>query len=219
MSTASRQRVSIAARPGSPLGWPGELRGPRENVELAERFRGVQVRSERGGERMGTERPELSGTAADVVRKVAVVAHRKKTLGGGLEELRKRIAEETSTEPLWYEVSKSRKAPKRARAALKEGADLVFVWGGDGIVQRCLDVLSGSATTVAIVPAGTANLLAGNLGIPKDLPEAVRIGFHGSRRKLDLGKVNGEHFAVMAGVGFDAAMIGDADRELKDRLG
>jgi len=168
---------------------------------------------------MGTERPELSGTAADVVRKVAVVAHRKKTLGGGLEELRKRIAEETSTEPLWYEVSKSRKAPKRARAALKEGADLVFVWGGDGIVQRCLDVLSGSATTVAIVPAGTANLLAGNLGIPKDLPEAVRIGFHGSRRKLDLGKVNGEHFAVMAGVGFDAAMLGDADRALKNRLG
>jgi len=166
-----------------------------------------------------TEHPEAGGTAAGPVRTVAVVAHRKKTFGGGLEELRKLIAEEAPTEPLWYEVSKSRKAAKRARAALKDGADLVFVWGGDGTVQRCLDALSGSAATVAIVPAGTANLLASNLGIPKDLPEAVRIGFHGSRRKLDLGKVNGEHFAVMAGVGFDAAMIGDADRTMKDRLG
>jgi len=54
MSTASRQRVSIAARSGSPLGWAGELRGPRGNAELAERFRGVQVRSERGGEQSDT---------------------------------------------------------------------------------------------------------------------------------------------------------------------
>jgi YegS/Rv2252/BmrU family lipid kinase len=151
--------------------------------------------------------------------RVAVVAHRKKSVGGGLDELRKLIAEETATDPLWWEVSKSRKAGKRARAALKGGADLLFVWGGDGTVQRCLDALSGSDAPVAIVPAGTANLLASNLGIPQDLPEAVRIGFHGGRRKLDLGLVNGEHFAVMAGVGFDAAMIRDADRTLKSRLG
>ena len=151
--------------------------------------------------------------------RVAVIAHRRKTVGGGLDELRKLIAEEYPGEPLWYEVSKSRKSAKRARAALQEGADLVFVWGGDGTVQRCLDALAGSGVAVAIVPAGTANLLASNLGIPQDLPEAVRIGFHGSRRKLDLGRVNGEHFAVMAGVGFDAAMIGDADRTLKNRMG
>jgi len=148
-----------------------------------------------------------------------VIAHRKKSVGGGLAELRTVLAAEAVTDPLWYEVSKSRKATKRARAALKDGAELVFVWGGDGMVQRCLDALSGSKTTVAIVPAGTANLLASNLGVPHDLSEAVRIGFHGRRRKLDLGVVNGEHFAVMAGVGFDAAMIRDADRALKSRLG
>jgi len=116
-------------------------------------------------------------------------------------------------------VSKSRKAGKRARAALREGAELVFVWGGDGTVQRCVDALAGSAAAVAIIPAGTANLLATNLRIPEDLPEAVWIGFHGERRKLDLGVVNGEHFAVMAGVGFDAAMIRDAGGALKRRMG
>ncbi|HEX5993616.1 MAG TPA: diacylglycerol kinase family protein [Jiangellales bacterium] len=52
---------------------------------------------------------------------------------------------------------------------------------------------------MAILPASTANLFAANLGIPEDLPEAVRIGLHGLRRTLDFGKLNGEHFAVMAG--------------------
>jgi diacylglycerol kinase (ATP) len=150
---------------------------------------------------------------------VAVVAHRKKSVGGGLGELRRLLADEGIDKPLWYEVTKSRQAPKRLRRALKEGAELVFVWGGDGMVQRSADTLAGSSATLAIVPAGTANLLAKNLGIPQDLPEVVRIGLRGVQRRLDLGKVNGEHFAVMAGAGFDAEMIREADRSLKDRLG
>lgn len=158
---------------------------------------------------MGT----VSGT------RVAVVAHRKKSLGGGLDELRRLITDEDVGDLLWYEVPKSRKAPKKARRAVEEGAGLVLVWGGDGMVQRCVDALAGSGVPVAIIPAGTANLLAHNLGIPEDLPEAVRIAFHGRHRALDLGKLNGEHFAVMAGVGFDADMINDADRGAKDRLG
>jgi len=151
--------------------------------------------------------------------RIAVIAHQSKTFGGGLDELRRLLAEEGYDNPLWYEVPKSRKAPKKARRARKEGAELVFVWGGDGMVQRCVDALAGSAVTVAIVPAGTANLLAANLGIPRDLPEAVRIGLHGARRRLDLGRLNGEHFVVMAGAGFDGGMIRDADGSLKARLG
>ncbi|MDG4765221.1 diacylglycerol kinase family protein [Solwaraspora sp. WMMD406] len=152
-------------------------------------------------------------------KRVAVVAHRKKTLGGGLDELRAAIAAHGAEDLIWYEVPKSRKAPKKARKAVEQGAELVFVWGGDGMVQRTMDALAGRDATVAIVPAGTANLLAGNLGIPDDLGEAVRIGFEGERRQLDLGKLNGEHFAVMAGAGFDGRLIRDADRDLKDRAG
>jgi len=151
--------------------------------------------------------------------RVAVVAHLKKSLGGGLDELRRRVADEDVADVLWYEVPKSRKAPKKVLRAVDEGAELVLVWGGDGMVQRCVDALVGSEVPVAIIPAGTANLLAHNLGIPEDLAEAVRIAFHGRRRSLDLGKLNGEHFAVMAGVGFDADMIDDVDRGAKDRLG
>ena len=150
---------------------------------------------------------------------VAVVAHTRKQLGGGLTELREVLAAHGIDDPLWHEVSKSKQAPKQCRLALEAGADLVFVWGGDGMVQRCADVLAGTGAATAVVPAGTANLLATNLGIPRDVERAVRIGLGGHRRDLDVGRINGERFLVMAGVGFDVLMIRDADRDLKDRVG
>jgi diacylglycerol kinase family enzyme len=158
------------------------------------------------------------GEAAIMTNGVAVIAHTGKTLGDGLDELR-RLLHRRGIEPRWYEVPKSKKAPKHVRRALEEGAELLFVWGGDGMVQRCAHEAAGTGATLAIIPAGTANLLASNLGIPKDLEAAAAIGLDGTRRKLDLGIINGEHFAVMAGAGFDAAMIRDADAGLKDRIG
>jgi diacylglycerol kinase (ATP) len=151
--------------------------------------------------------------------RVAVVAHSRKSLGGGLPELRKVLAAEGVADPLWYQVKKSRRAPRYARRAAAEGAAVIFVWGGDGTVQRCIDAVAGTDAAVAIMPAGTANLLAMNLGIPHDLTGAVRTGMHGDRRRIDTGSVNGEHFAVMAGAGFDARMIAEADRGMKDHLG
>jgi YegS/Rv2252/BmrU family lipid kinase len=151
--------------------------------------------------------------------RVAVVAHAGKTFGGGLDELRSELAKQGIEKPLWFEVPKSKKAPKRVEQALDEGADLIVAWGGDGTVQRCLDVMAGGDATLAVIPAGTANLFASNLGIPKDIAEAVRIALGGTSRKIDVGKMQGERFGVMAGAGLDARMIRDADGGLKDRLG
>jgi diacylglycerol kinase (ATP) len=151
--------------------------------------------------------------------RVAVVAHAGKSFGGGLPELREVLAREGHADPLWYEVAKSRKAPKYARRALAEGAEVIFVWGGDGMVQRCIDAVVGTEAVLAILPAGTANLLATNLQVPTGLPEAVQAGLHGELRRLDTGSMNGEHFAVMAGAGFDARMIKEADGGMKDRFG
>jgi YegS/Rv2252/BmrU family lipid kinase len=153
------------------------------------------------------------------MKRVAVIAHSGKTLDGGLVELRRELAVYGVTDPDWHEVPKSKKAPKQVERALKNGAELVIVWGGDGMVQRCVDVLAGTKATVGIIPAGTANLLATNLGIPKDLKVAVAIALGSHHRKLDVGRINGEGFAVMAGAGFDARMIGAADGPLKDRFG
>jgi diacylglycerol kinase (ATP) len=150
---------------------------------------------------------------------IAVVAHARKMLGGGLTELRSVLRDAGVDDPIWFEVPKSKFGPKCVRKALDRGADLIFVWGGDGMVQRCIDAVGTEAATLAILPAGTGNLLAHNLGIPIDLAAAVEVGLHGARRTIDVGRVNGERFAVMAGTGLDALMIRDADRAMKDRFG
>jgi diacylglycerol kinase family enzyme len=150
--------------------------------------------------------------------KVAVIAHAGKTLGGGLPELRRVLEASGVVDPFWAEVPKSKKAPEQVRRAVKQGADLVFAWGGDGMARRCIGELAGTKATLAVVPAGTSNLLATNLDVPGDIEAAVAIGLHGTRRRLDVGRFNDERFAVMAGAGFDAAMIRDADAR-KDRMG
>jgi diacylglycerol kinase (ATP) len=150
--------------------------------------------------------------------KVAVVAHAGKTVGGGLPELRRTLAEAGVPEPLWAEVPKSKRAPAAVAEALEDGAELLLAWGGDGMVRRCVNALKDTQVPLAIVPAGTSNLFATHLGIERDIGQAVQVALHGERRRLDVGCFDGERFAVMAGAGFDAAMIKASD-DLKDRLG
>ena len=149
---------------------------------------------------------------------VGVIAHSAKTLGGGLAELRKTLSTYGIDDPMWREVPKSKFVPKQVTKLLEDGAELIFVWGGDGTVQRVIDAVASAPVVLAVLPAGTANLFATNLGIPKDVEEAVKIGLNGSRRQLDVGQINGEHFGVMAGTGLDALMIRDADAGLKDKV-
>ena len=157
------------------------------------------------------------------MRTIAVVAHTNKNFGGGLQELRTILTESGIDQPLWYEIKKSAEAPAQIRKCIKHGAELILAWGGDGTIQRCVDALAkanaGTKVALAILPAGTANLLAANLGIPQDIRKAVAIALGGRHRRLDIGRINGEHFAVMAGTGFDALMIRDASRGLKDHIG
>ena len=150
---------------------------------------------------------------------VGVIAHSAKTLGGGLAQLRKTLSTYGINDPIWREGPKTRFIAKEVGKLLEDGAELIFVWGGDGTVQRVIDAAAGAPVALAVLPAGTANLFATNLGIPHDLEEAVKIGLNGTRRQLDVGRINGEHFGVMAGTGLDALMIRDADAGLKDKVG
>jgi YegS/Rv2252/BmrU family lipid kinase len=151
---------------------------------------------------------------------LGVIAHTGKSLGDGLDTLRRELTDAGHASSPWREVSKSKQAPKQMRRLLREGVDRVIVWGGDGTVRRCIDTIveEGAQVDLAIMPAGTANLLANGLGIPIDLEGALEVALHGHLRRIDLGVINGECFAVMAGSGFDALMIRDADAD-KDRLG
>lgn len=151
---------------------------------------------------------------------VGVLVHEGKSLGSGLEEFRMLLADAGFADASWCRVPKSKKAPKQVRRLLDEGIERLLVWGGDGTVRRCVDtiVAEDAKVEVAILPAGTANLLARALGIPQDLRPAVDVALRGTARPIDVGCINGEAFLVMAGTGFDALMIRDADGS-KDRLG
>lgn len=157
---------------------------------------------------------------------VGVVINEGKSLAGdGLEELRAALADADFADPPWREVPKSKKAPSAVLDLVEnEGVDRLLVWGGDGTVRRCISTLLRNGyddVAVGVLPAGTGNLLAQNLGIPMDLRGAVDTALHGDPRPIDVGVVNGDqHFAVMAGTGFDALLIEEADDSgLKDRLG
>ena len=154
----------------------------------------------------------------DAVTRVAVIAHAEKSFGGGLPELRRALDVEGVGEPIWHEVPKSKKAPKEVQRALDDGADLLLVWGGDGMVRRCINAIGDADVDLAVLPAGTSNLFANHFGIPQDVHEAVRVALRGDRRRIDVGRFDDERFATMAGAGIDAAMIKGAD-DLKDRLG
>ena len=99
--------------------------------------------------------------------KVAVIAHAGKTLGGGLPEFRRELERQGVADPvLVRDPEEPSMLLAQVERALEAGAELIFVWGGDGTVQRCIDAAAGSQTALAIMPAGTANLLATNLEMP-----------------------------------------------------
>ena len=154
-------------------------------------------------------------------KRVAVLARRGKTFGGGRRELRAALRQAGHDAPLWYELSRSGEAPDAIDEAMEEGADLVYAWGGDGLVQRCIDTLVDCALDVplAILPAGTGNLLARHFEIPREVGPAVEIGLRGRRMPIDVGRINGECFAVMAGCGADAITMGSVSKASKRRLG
>ena len=114
--------------------------------------------------------------------KIGVVLHQQKTLGAGPEALRMGLADAGYADPPWSEVPKSRKAPKEVRRLLDAGIDRLLVWGGDGMVRRCIDTLvkEDADVELAILPAGTANLLAKALSIPIDLDAALDVALHGA---------------------------------------
>ncbi|HWU06048.1 MAG TPA: diacylglycerol kinase family protein [Streptomyces sp.] len=108
--------------------------------------------------------------------------------------------------------------------AVREGAALVVVCGGDGTVRAAAEALAGTGIPLAVVPCGTGNLLARNLGLPVKPAQALAVALRGVPHRLDLGRIEGDgmppaHFTVMAGAGLDAAMLESTSDRAKALLG
>jgi YegS/Rv2252/BmrU family lipid kinase len=117
--------------------------------------------------------------------------------------------------PLWLETTPEDPGRGMAEAAVAAGVRLVVICGGDGTVMGCLVALAGTEVPVAVVPLGSGNLLARNLGVPLRLADALAVAVNGVDRRIDVGWVADQPFAVMAGIGFDAAMMTDTTEEMK----
>ena len=122
-------------------------------------------------------------------------------------------------EPRWLETTPEDPGAAMTAAAVADGGDGVFACGGDGTVRACITALAGTGVPLIILAAGTGNLLAGNLDIPEDLDDALALVRDGAIRCIDVGVCGDERFAVMGGLGFDAAMIEGANEHLKSRIG
>jgi diacylglycerol kinase (ATP) len=122
-------------------------------------------------------------------------------------------------EPLWLETTAEDPGLGQARSAVSDGVDLVLACGGDGTVTACAEGVTGSGVPLAIIPMGTGNLLARNLGLPMGLDEALAVALGDAQQPIDAGRVNGTLFVVMAGLGLDARMLSDTSDAAKKRLG
>lgn len=163
-------------------------------------------------------------------RRAAIVANPAKV---DAEALRRAVADAESRHgwapSLWLETTPEDAGAGQAREAVEAGVEMVVAAGGDGTVRVVADVLGGTRLALGVIPAGTGNLLARNLGIPiGSVDRAVDVAFGGRTRAIDYGAVEVERpdgarertaFTVICGVGIDAAMIANTDDELKKRVG
>ena len=124
-------------------------------------------------------------------------------------------------EPVVLETTVQDPGHQMVRRAVAEGAELVLSAGGDGTVMAVARGLAHSDVPLGVLPMGTGNLLARNLDLPRELRAALDVALDGRSRRLDMGLLSTgldgqpEGFAVMAGMGFDAAMMADAPVGLK----
>ncbi len=139
------------------------------------------------------------------------------------ESVREALARHFGASRIEYEIRESRagdNAGETVRARLRDGFDLVVAAGGDGTVSDVIDGLTGGTIPLGIIPTGTGNLIARELGLPEGVDEAVRlIAGEPRRRKIDAMRIGGRVFVLNASVGVSAAVISDTTPVNKRRFG
>lgn len=116
-------------------------------------------------------------------------------------------------------TERSLHAAELARQAVQAAPDLIIACGGDGTINEVISGMANSHIPLLVLPGGTANVLAKDVGIPKNFRKAIGLAQSGFVRRIALGKVTGRYFVCMAGVGVDAGIVAAVDSNLKKKLG
>ncbi|MFC8342364.1 diacylglycerol kinase family protein [Streptomyces sp. NPDC057280] len=143
---------------------------------------------------------------------VAVIINPTVTDAGDREALRQVLARHGHHAPKFIETTADDPGGGQSSEAVRNGAALVVVCGGDGTLRAAATALAGSAVPLVLVPCGTGNLLARNLGLPLSAAHALDAALRGTVQRVDLGRIEADglpptHFAAMCGAGLDAAML------------
>jgi diacylglycerol kinase (ATP) len=125
---------------------------------------------------------------------------------------------------LWLETTTDDPGRAMTEQAVRENVDLVLGAGGDGTIRVICSGLAHTGIPFGLIPAGTGNLLARNIGIPLDEVAALDVAFDGAEKEVDLVRLQvddqpPDHFAVMAGIGLDAVIMEGADPRMKRAVG
>src|SRR5262249_6756284 len=109
-------------------------------------------------------------------------------------------------------------ARELAQEAVSAGMEMVIAAGGDGTVNEVVQALAGKTTTaLGVLPMGTINVWAREMGIPLKTSQAREVLLRGMRRRVDLGRANSHYFLLMAGIGFDAEVVRRGGKSLLQR--
>jgi diacylglycerol kinase (ATP) len=149
----------------------------------------------------------LSGTGADprvVERRIAMLVDRFAAAGvSGIVHLTER----------------PRHAWDLAKAAVSGGASIVLAWGGDGTINEVGSALADTPVALGLVPAGSGNGFASEIGVPREPAAAIDTALRGRDRVIDAGEINGRLFFNIAGIGFDAVIAEQFNARAQGRRG
>ena len=180
------------------------------------------------GQELMTEivRSKIVSTLSAPARRAAVIFNPTKVTDWAM--FRRRVDYELTARgwqrTLWMETTTDDPGRAMAEQAVREGVDLVLGAGGDGTIRVICAGLAGTGVPFGLIPAGTGNLLARNIGIPLDEAAALDVAFDGMDKPIDLVRLTvddgtPDYFAVMAGVGIDAVIMEGTDPNLKRAVG
>jgi len=106
-----------------------------------------------------------------------------------------------------------------AAQAVKRGFRTIVAAGGDGTVNEVVNGIAGSDVALGVLPVGTMNVFAAEIGLPNKLKDAWRVILAGHTRKVDLARANRQYFIQLAGVGLDAQVVKETSWEMKRSFG